>query len=487
VVNPKVPLNLLVTFLLSLALVACGGGDRPVLTGHFTDSPVQGLQYRTASQSGETDATGGFKYLPGETVTFFVGDIPLGEVVGASMITPFDIAGISPPEVINSSEPNPLAIDHAVNLAVFLQTLDADGDPSNGIVIPTEIRTLTSGLTLDFKLKSNRFSGTLALRKLVGAGQSANLWGGVRAIRTTFNAIKSMYTSLGISPPLSYRSSSSETVNLVTGAITSRIALTYDANGYLIKSVYESDVDGVLDKWTMINTFDANGDLRLVEYFNRAGVLDNWIFRTFDVNGNVTRQRDEFDNNGDGVVDRWTTTVYSYDANGYPLLALTEVDNNTDGTVDSWSSTINTYDTNGNLTMREESRDGAITARYTATYASNGKLTISVDEYDINGDGKIFSRATNTFTYDANGITKVMLTETDTNADGTVDKRRTVFFDAKGQRTVTEYDNNADGVVDRRTMITRDVNGNITMDEDDTNADGTIDLRTSRVYAKVFG
>jgi hypothetical protein len=59
----------------SVALVGCGGGaggesTAQVQTGVFVDSPVQGMNYRTTTQSGTTNAQGEFGYVSGENVTF---------------------------------------------------------------------------------------------------------------------------------------------------------------------------------------------------------------------------------------------------------------------------------------------------------------------------------------------------------------------------------------------------------------------------------
>lgn len=80
---------LAVWLVLALGLSACGGSsggsDKAVqgatLTGLFVDAPVQGLRYTTTTQSGFTGADGGFRYVVGETVEFFVGDIRLGGAV----------------------------------------------------------------------------------------------------------------------------------------------------------------------------------------------------------------------------------------------------------------------------------------------------------------------------------------------------------------------------------------------------------------------
>jgi hypothetical protein len=91
----------------------------------FVDAPVQNLAYRTATQSGRTDAQGRFRYLPGETVTFSIGAIQAPAVAGADVVSPARVFGAA--ELAGSTG--------AVNLARLLQTLDADLDPSNGISI----------------------------------------------------------------------------------------------------------------------------------------------------------------------------------------------------------------------------------------------------------------------------------------------------------------------------------------------------------------
>lgn len=113
-------------------LVACGGGgssdSTPVVatpqTGQFIDSAVEGLGYRTATQTGTTDASGQFKYLPGETVTFKLYGQDLSSSIGFTTLTPSD-TGIEETD-----------LDRIVNQLRFLQTLDTDNDPSNGIRLP---------------------------------------------------------------------------------------------------------------------------------------------------------------------------------------------------------------------------------------------------------------------------------------------------------------------------------------------------------------
>src|SRR5690606_19746671 len=74
----------LLTILTSAAyLSACGGGggsnNNNAEVGYLTYTGIRGLSYETASQSGTTGDKGEYRYYPGETVTFRLGDMTLAE------------------------------------------------------------------------------------------------------------------------------------------------------------------------------------------------------------------------------------------------------------------------------------------------------------------------------------------------------------------------------------------------------------------------
>lgn len=175
--------------IVSLALlVGCGsGGGSSPQTGYFVDGPVEGLSYSTATQSGQTGVDGSFASLQRETVELYVGDILIGQATGAPTISPFDLAGITPPQTgvdvrraLNRIGYRGSALEHAANIAAFLQTIDQDGNPTNGIQIPNQMHTLAAGATIDFNQSWNTFPWDFSLRKLVAAGRGAGLWGGIR-------------------------------------------------------------------------------------------------------------------------------------------------------------------------------------------------------------------------------------------------------------------------------------------------------------------
>jgi len=132
--------HFLLAIIFALSLTACGSGTESLQTqtGVFVDSAVVGVSYRTATQSGITDADGHYNFLSGETVIFSIGGIDFPPVQAKGIITPLDIAGSSDPT-------NPVVL----NIARLLQTLDSDSDASNGITIDQS--KIPSTASLDFQ------------------------------------------------------------------------------------------------------------------------------------------------------------------------------------------------------------------------------------------------------------------------------------------------------------------------------------------------
>lgn len=123
----------------AIGLVACSSDDDepppPVsqpATGVFDDAPVEGLQYRTATQSGMTNARGEFRYIDGETVTFSIGGLDLGSAVvrsSNSRVTPAHLVPAVAGDVTKISNLR------ATNVSRFLQSLGTNGQFESGITI----------------------------------------------------------------------------------------------------------------------------------------------------------------------------------------------------------------------------------------------------------------------------------------------------------------------------------------------------------------
>lgn len=154
-------------FLSALLLFSCTTEEMPeepvspefpaapdLLTGQFMENPVEGLIFRSESQEGVTNTNGEFKYVEGEIVEFFVGDIKVGEAIGNNKLTPVDIAE-TPNASVNSEE--------VKNIAAFLQTLDIDNNPDNGIKISSEVVEAISITEINFQEPIITTLGEIAL------------------------------------------------------------------------------------------------------------------------------------------------------------------------------------------------------------------------------------------------------------------------------------------------------------------------------------
>jgi len=124
-IQNNIIIKVLLILLLGL-LSACGsddGLDAALVTGRFIDDPVQGLNYQCSSGiEGKTNINGEYSCNVNDEVTFILGNKTIGTVKAQSAIhTPY------------SFFPNNL--NAALNLARFLQAVDIDKDPSNGVIV----------------------------------------------------------------------------------------------------------------------------------------------------------------------------------------------------------------------------------------------------------------------------------------------------------------------------------------------------------------
>lgn len=146
-------------------LVGCGGGsggstatpEPTVQPGVFLDSPVINIGYRTATRSGQTNTDGEYNYLPGESVTFFIGELELPTVLASGIVTPLDLAGTRDTRHVS-----------VVNMIRLLQTLDDDGDPGNGITITDVAKGAAT--PVDFALPEADFAASSAVSTLIMHG-----------------------------------------------------------------------------------------------------------------------------------------------------------------------------------------------------------------------------------------------------------------------------------------------------------------------------
>jgi len=190
--------NLLLIVILggfALIFVGCGGGSGGAATiqGTFVDSPVEGLQYETPTQSGITDAEGGFECQGGETITFSIGDIVLGSGSCNQIMTPIDLVG----EAFNETH------ETVKNIARLLLSLDDDGDWDNGISITEEIRNECEGRSIDFAQSRGEFGNDPDVQNLFDVLNALGVFtdGGVRTLCSAVQAQSHLRDTLNQTAP----------------------------------------------------------------------------------------------------------------------------------------------------------------------------------------------------------------------------------------------------------------------------------------------
>ena len=427
-----------------LLLGGCGGGGNsnnavvpgveptPILTGYFTDSAVEGLTYKTDTQSGVTDSNGAFTYQAGETVVFSIGDFVLGESAPAAPeMTPLDLIPdsflpttrneLSPllrNKAINTAEV--IAFRKLSNMLTFLQALDYDKDASNGITIADGMGIVLEGVSIDFAAELTKFKEAIPLRRVMSGAVTQNLISS-GFIKEPGQALNHFYQAQEIEH--SFKAVASISVATDVDSQPNQFkAYTYDADGNRLTYSLDSDADGDADS---ITTY------------------------TYDTDGNQLTKSE--DTNGDGGAD--SIKIYAYDADGNQLTRSRD-ENADDNAIEYLNRT---YNSDGNLLGGSEDYDADGTADFieTYTYDANGiMLTSSYCE----PDERDFCQ-TETYTYDADG--NRVRESLDTNGDGVANRITTDTYDADGSLLTASYDNDNDGVIDSITTRTYDTDGNM--------------------------
>jgi len=124
-------------------------------SGRLIDSAVEGVAYSASpsGKSGTTDSAGLFSCNPGDRVSFRVGGILLGSSTCSATVTPLELANIA---TWTGSD------DQVNNRLLFLQSLDDDDNPANGIRITAAVASALAGSTLDFAQSAASFDSALA-------------------------------------------------------------------------------------------------------------------------------------------------------------------------------------------------------------------------------------------------------------------------------------------------------------------------------------
>ena len=425
------------TVILAFTLTACGSDSNEApLAGQFTGTEISGITYTTATQYGETDANGNFKYKNGESITFSLGDTIIGDTVlakaemtafdliqGAALYTTFGEVNRAIKLGPNSSEG--LAFNKFNNILSFLHTLDDDANPDNGVNIHPDMAAYFSGIQIDFAKDLLDFEKDKTLRSFTYPAAAQALLS-TATIKHTGVALDHYYKTQNISHNLEVISSISDdstedsapiftqSFNTKGDPLTIRIDLnpsiaislnyTYDINDTplsLSNTIYNTTGNNDLEMQSLIDTFtnDENGNKLTSSQDSDADGNPNNI-TTYGYDDIGTLLTSSHDNNADGTPDSIST--FSYDASGNKLTF--SYDSNADGT--PTNTTTYTYDANGNMVTESSNRNDY--PEYIRNYIYDANGNILVDQktnyvYDSNWNLIGSNDKTYTYTYDANG------------------------------------------------------------------------------------
>ncbi len=513
----------------AIVLAGCGGDDGasgdtdPPAVGYLAAGGAQGVRYQTSTQSGYTDSSGAFRYMPGETVRFSVGGIELGSAPGANRITLFTLAGATQPTTeaalrreLDRALRVPTPFVRAVNLARFLMVLDADGIPENGLDVSAAGAGL-AGATLDFGQALYPFTSRLEALQ-VPKIENIPYWRPVAHLYRVENVAVSARVPLRVqrreSSPFLFpgsdveytyrddglRETQSQDITL-DGIPEFVTRVEYDSTGRPVSS--RTQVDSLITGYASLSTYEYDPRGR---FLRQESELDAGNDGTIDsvVHGEVeggpaddfVRQTFRTDVDSDGVADVIEVYESSLDRALLVRTSSSRVDEGADGTVDYRHEEVADFDERERIAMvtteTDDDGDGITDYRVAIvfTYTDTPRTARSEESIDYDGDGVIDQITITTRNLDQDGNDLNRVTEDDYDADGVVDYRSTVVSTFDGERRrltgVDDQDFTADGIVDYRVSETQSYapSGGVLNYRTDVDwlADGLIDTRREQRY-----
>jgi dienelactone hydrolase len=290
------------TVLLIAFLSGCGGSDSTdvspgpttgnqtppattptiaTLNGVFIDSSVGNIDYTTETLSGTTNDAGEFQYIEDEQITFSIGSLIFPTISAKNVITLLDITG----------ETDPLS-DSVVNMARLLQSLDTDGNATNGINISDIAKDVAT--PLDFTQAPEDFAKSTEVTTFLSAAGGAS------------------GTIIDESQSISHLSQSLNSLDIIgTWKIESQdskqfVALSFNTAGNLMLAIHgETDDDGYTGVENMTYSWNSiTKDLSFEIIYDANG---EWGFshvevQKFTITGTNTAEITAFDNGEEQIV-----------------------------------------------------------------------------------------------------------------------------------------------------------------------------------------
>lgn len=328
-------------------------------------TPVAGVTYKSPTTQGVTGLDGSFQYAEGERVQFSIGATPLGEVVGKPQLTPFDLAGspvLTGRDLTWHFTARSAALSRVINLSVLLQSLDRDGEPTNGIEITSGVAALLGGVRLELYTRFeqlgfiedyfidqdwNEFQRNSTFRHVIGKANRQQRFSAPHGVVDPGVALKELYKALKVDPRIVAVVQQEDNRQGTTSDV-----YTYSPGGRVTAHDSTRELRGGFHE-----SWKYNGSGNLARYQRKGEkVADNEERALqYDSLGNLTREqaRDTF---GDWLA---VEHRYLYDADGN-LARHKEVENRADDESGTYNKTTHesffnhSYDAAGRLAQWEE-------------------------------------------------------------------------------------------------------------------------------------
>ncbi len=466
---------------------------RPVLSGGLAGN-ITGLHYRTQMLEGLTDRDGKFIYYAGETVSFHLGDITLGEAPAAPTLDLFQIAGTVAPAtesdlvaaVLDTDTVN--GFDRAANAAMVLLAFDRDDDAANGI----ELGGLDLALT-GKELQLDREHGTFLDDLGAYAQRTAMTWNAIEPA----DAVAYIYESIDTRIAAHARRVIFRDDNTADATYDVVTTVTYDEEGRVMASsdlvtnpnlpdtqtVYVRDHRGRETRRETVSTYDptlatapstfvvlTNRDLCGQPLLSSETTLQGAALRysrtderSRDPVGRLLALQTSTDRNGDAATDEQQNRNYAYD----PATVRYDETFNSDVNGKYHATSLLEFGIDGLVTKRHDTNDsntdGVVDTEYQAQYQrdARGLVSITVESSRSAADAAP-ARTTTTFVRDAEG----RLLRASSVFEGLPKTYvQEVFYDTahRGLGWIATQDNDGNAIADYRHIleIQRDAQGNV--------------------------
>lgn len=452
--------RLLSICILSLLLTACGGGGgsdsnegvaSDVKTGKLTGVSAQGLYYETETLKGLTNDEGEFQFREGEFIRFSVGNTQLGSAQAQNEINPFDLLGLNPPteeaELVSIfSRPMLSSFDLVINACALLFSLDADGNPENGVDLGTAHKDL-GGVELELAVKSTEFAQQPKTKATILRQVNREP---VSHIDTT----RLLYENLDIS--LKTKRTTEAKTKTGTGTLFSNSSSAYNEDGLLKSEKLQASIDNP----AIDISYEYDDAKRLTRTTN-----------------SFTKQIEELSYQNDRLVERVIQTnageqiqeakeTISYSASG----KISKLEQDLDGDGQQDVITEFSYGSTSEQIKVIQINDGVETQSLTTKRFKNGRIDEIIEDYNNDGEDDVSIR----YEYDQQGR---MIRRSITSTDETIESGLSEFqYDDQDRMIRYTLDKNKDNQVDYIESSAYDINGNQTDLKRDLNADGQWDF-----------